>query len=216
MATTLEPISLTESKQLQQLEIIIEQNRIAFVQVAEALQHIRDNRLYRAEFKTFQAYCRDKWNFTRQYVNQIIAGAEAVRTLPQDLETMVSNQRSARELARVPTEHRAEVVQKAAEGGKVTAASIKAAAAPVMPTPQPDPIVKQAPALVAAFEAQEERQALPECEQPDFFAAIVDDNATAAIEDGSDLQITRLIMATEVSLQRLRKEKARRRLVTAQ
>ena len=137
---SLEPISLTESKQLQQLEIIIEANQHAFIQVAEALQHIRDNRLYRSDYASFEAYCKGKWGFSKTYANNLIQGSNAVKSLPKDLTTIVVNESTARALAAVPAPQRAEVIQKAAESGKVTAASIKAAAAPVMPVaPQPSP-----------------------------------------------------------------------------
>jgi hypothetical protein len=42
-------------------EIVIESGWQTFVQVGLALAQIRDGRLYKEEYHTFQAYCRLKW-----------------------------------------------------------------------------------------------------------------------------------------------------------
>lgn len=51
-----------------------------------------------------------------------------VMSLPPEKSTMVDNQRTARELSKVEPSRRAEVLEKAAAAGPVTAKSIKAAA----------------------------------------------------------------------------------------
>jgi hypothetical protein len=47
-----------------------------FVEVGLAFARIRDARLYRAEFPTFEAYCQTKWHYGRRYVYQLISGAQ--------------------------------------------------------------------------------------------------------------------------------------------
>ena len=54
---------------------------------------IRDSRLYRADFNTFEDYCRERWDFTRQRAHQLTEAAE-VSTMVD-----VQNERQARELA---------------------------------------------------------------------------------------------------------------------
>jgi hypothetical protein len=61
-----EPINLAESKRLIELEKIIEAGQQVFIAVGTALAEIRDARLYKSDFKTFEEYCHKKWNFTRQ------------------------------------------------------------------------------------------------------------------------------------------------------
>ena len=58
----------------------------------------------------------------------LIAGAEAVRSLPEKVSTMVPTLRAGREFARVEPEQRARAVQAVADDGiLVTAAAILAA-----------------------------------------------------------------------------------------
>jgi hypothetical protein len=47
-----------------------------FVQCGLALARIRDGRLYREQYNTFEDYCRDKWQYGRRYVNQLISAAQ--------------------------------------------------------------------------------------------------------------------------------------------
>ncbi|MHB8521892.1 MAG: hypothetical protein ACYDH9_14180 [Limisphaerales bacterium] len=50
----------------------------SFVDVGAALAQIRGQRLYRQHHKTFEAYCRQKWAYGRQYAYRLIGAAEAV------------------------------------------------------------------------------------------------------------------------------------------
>ena len=47
-----------------------------FVDVGLALARIRNGRLYRTEFETFEAYCQGKWQYGRRYVNYLVSAAE--------------------------------------------------------------------------------------------------------------------------------------------
>jgi hypothetical protein len=42
-------------------ERTIEQGGLTFIEVGAALQEIRDSKLYRAEFKSFERYCISRW-----------------------------------------------------------------------------------------------------------------------------------------------------------
>lgn len=125
-----EAITIAESKRLIELEALIAKGKQTFVEVGLALTQIRDCRLYRSDFDTFEAYCKKRWGFSRQYAHQIISGVAAVKALPPNLSTMVDTERQARALSKVPPAKRAEVLEKAAASGSVTAKSIKAAATP--------------------------------------------------------------------------------------
>jgi hypothetical protein len=87
---------------------------------------------HKSDFNTFEEYCKERWGWNRAHCNQLISGANAVKSLPAGLDTIVSNQGQARELARIEPEQRAEVVQQAkaladAEARPMTARDIKAA-----------------------------------------------------------------------------------------
>lgn len=121
---------LTESEKqvLSTCEGVIERGLKSFIEVGTALQAIRDNRLYRESFATFEAYCQDKWNLTSRHANRLIEAVEVNEDLrPMGLE-LPTNERQARPLSRVEPEIRAELWQTAldtAPNGKVTAAHVE-------------------------------------------------------------------------------------------
>ncbi len=87
---------------LAQLEAIIERGLQTYIEVGEALLEIRDGRLYRQSgYGAFEAYCRERWGWSRRYANyQIQAAKVAV-----NLGTIVpKNEAQARELAALTSE----------------------------------------------------------------------------------------------------------------
>lgn len=114
---------------------IANKTRDAAFEFWRVLTVIRDERLYRGEFKTFEECCQTLWGMSRQYLNSGIRAAE----IAQDLETMVSisNERTAREFTEVPKEDRPKVAeaakQVAAEKGrdKINSRDVKEAKAKI-------------------------------------------------------------------------------------
>ena len=47
-------------------EQIIERGLGTFVEVGQALVRIRNGRLYRADFPTFETYCESRWSMSRR------------------------------------------------------------------------------------------------------------------------------------------------------
>jgi hypothetical protein len=47
-----------------------------FLKVSRALKTIRDKRLFREEFRTFDEYCRAKWGKSGDEVDRLIAEAD--------------------------------------------------------------------------------------------------------------------------------------------
>ena len=122
----MEVISLQESKRLTQLEVVIKNGQETFVAVGSALAEIRDKKLYRSFYPTFDKYIEDVWGFTASRARQLCIAAETVKALP-----MVTNERAARALSKVPPPRRAGIVQKIVNAGqKVTAAAISKLAPP--------------------------------------------------------------------------------------
>ena len=80
---------------LQKHEAVIERGLATFVEVGEALLAIREQRLYLGEYTTFEAYCQDRWGWTRQRAHQQIQAAQVAGAL----STTVDNEAQARELA---------------------------------------------------------------------------------------------------------------------
>ena len=129
--------ALTESENLQltDLEGIIEAGMKTFVEVGAAIRLIRDKRLYRTTHSTFEDYCQDRWDWSRQRASQLIVAADVVAELSTVVDTPPTNERQARELGRVPQEKRAEVWETAVKSAPVkngepavTAQHVRAAA----------------------------------------------------------------------------------------
>jgi len=136
-------ITLDESRDLTHLENIIERGLDTFVEVGKALAEIRDRRLYRIEHKTFEAYCRDKWNMGRAYAHRLMVAAETVEMLP--MGDKPQSERQTRPLTKLPKEKRAEAWQKAVEAsptGQPTPKEVEAAvqSAEVTPKPEQSPV----------------------------------------------------------------------------
>lgn len=77
-------------------ERTIEGGLKTFVEVGRALTAIRDDRLYRAEYASFEAYCDERWALTARHVNRLIEAAE-VKSITGPIGP--ANEAQARELA---------------------------------------------------------------------------------------------------------------------
>ena len=82
------------------------------------LAEIRDSKLYRVHFSTFDAYCQEKWGFKKVYASYLITSAETVVGLPEKSFTMVNNEKQARALSSVPEPDREKVLEAASEKAK--------------------------------------------------------------------------------------------------
>ena len=100
-----------ENDRLDSLEAVIERGKKTFVEVGAALMEIRDSRLYRSQYKTFEEYCHAKWGFSRNFAHMQINAAE----IANEVLTIVNipNETTAREFVSVPPEDRPAVAQKA-------------------------------------------------------------------------------------------------------
>jgi hypothetical protein len=86
-------LATTETTRLAELEGAIERGLQTFIEVGRALIEIRDERLYRAAFPTFEAYCKGRWGFSARRGRQLMQAAEIGTVVP------VTNEAQARELA---------------------------------------------------------------------------------------------------------------------
>jgi hypothetical protein len=70
-----------ELSRLSELETVVEAGLQTFYDVGQALIEIRDSRLYRLNYKTWDGYCRDRWGMSFQHAARLIDAAEIVDTL---------------------------------------------------------------------------------------------------------------------------------------
>ena len=80
-------LTALELSELAQCEAVIAQGLRTFVDVGAALLKIRDDRLYKEEWTTFEAYCRDRWEC--QQHARISADLKQSELVTANLSTMV-------------------------------------------------------------------------------------------------------------------------------
>jgi hypothetical protein len=103
-------LSVTEVDRLGQCESVLEKGLQTFIEVGNALLEIRDSRLYRQEFKTFEEYLKERWNMSRAYAHRIIEASQFSALLP------IGNKPTSEGQARAMI---ADVVKKAAAQAQV-------------------------------------------------------------------------------------------------
>lgn len=125
-------ITAIEINELSTCESVIERGLKTFYEVGDALQTIRDRRLYRVTHDTFEGYCKERWQMERRQAYRLMDAADVVRDVSnwtQNNDVILPRTESqARPLTQVQPEHRAEVWTRAVESapdGKITAAHVE-------------------------------------------------------------------------------------------
>ena len=76
-----EQLNPKELARRDRLEAVIAAGQKSFREVGQALQAIRQDRLYRATHDTFEAYCKERWGMVHRHADRLIASADAVGVL---------------------------------------------------------------------------------------------------------------------------------------
>lgn len=76
-----DPLTKEEAGWLTKLEKTIENSLAAFYQLGYALILIRDTRLYREKYKTFEEYCRKRWGIAKTHSYRLIEACHVVDNL---------------------------------------------------------------------------------------------------------------------------------------
>lgn len=124
LAAIAESLTSAELDLLTECEDTISRGLETFREVGEALTAVRENRLYRAEFLTFEAYAEARWSLSGRRINQLINASLVGTIVPE-----IKNEAQARELASLldnPDQIRSaydEAVKRT--NGKPTAAAIR-------------------------------------------------------------------------------------------
>jgi hypothetical protein len=75
------PLTAREKTLIAELEAIVERGLERFLAVGEALATIRNQRLYRTHYPTFEQYVRDRFGLARSSVDQLIRSSQTEQTL---------------------------------------------------------------------------------------------------------------------------------------
>lgn len=190
-------LTSAEADLLEQAEATIARGIKAFREVGDALISVRENRLYRAEYVTFEDYCRDRWQLERATAYRAIQSAQ-VASILSPIGEEIKNEAQARELAPLlesPDDMRAAFTEAIARSdGKPTAAVIREVVRERM-----DPASPLAQAAERELDKLEARPApIPEAERftPERIAEI-EDFVRPAVQFG------RLVSACEWFLEQL-------------
>lgn len=115
-------LTITEQNKLAECEAVIERGLKTFIDVGNALLEIRDSRLYRGEFGTFDDYCRDRWGFSKPRATQLIQAAQVIDTLQNgnNCYQIPVNEAQARPLTSLPPDEQIRVWQQAVDTAPIT------------------------------------------------------------------------------------------------
>lgn len=80
------PLSAQEKSRLASCEKIIQNHFQTYREAGAALAEIRDKRLYRAQYSTFEVYCHVKWEMSKTQANRLIQAANVVESLSKSLQ----------------------------------------------------------------------------------------------------------------------------------
>ena len=118
---------ITQEKQLvEKHETTIKKGLNTFVEVGQALLEIRDKKLYRIDYKTFEEYCQEKWQMTRRRSYQLIEASLAIENVNPGTQ-MPKNEKEVRALVSLEPEVQNAVWQETVEkhGDKITAQKVQ-------------------------------------------------------------------------------------------
>ena len=73
------PLSL-----LQEQEVIIQKGLMGLLVVGAALRKIKEDKLYKDNYSTYDEYCQQRWNFTPQHANRLIKAATVVEKIKNE------------------------------------------------------------------------------------------------------------------------------------
>lgn len=99
-----------------------------FYEVGEALLEIRDSRLYRNDYSTFEECCSKEWGISRPRAYQLMDAAGMVDRLSTIVDILPTTESQARPLAILEPDQQVQAWQKAIEiapEGKITAAIVQ-------------------------------------------------------------------------------------------
>jgi hypothetical protein len=134
---------------LAELEGVIANGMLTFVEVGRALAKIRDLKLYAANHKTFDAYCKSRWGMGRAYAYRQIAAAEVVANWRHDTLDPPDNESQARQLAKLPAAKQVaawqEAVTTSPSGQQVTAQRVALVVASMLPQRKKTVVYKPPP-----------------------------------------------------------------------
>lgn len=143
MNEVLKPLSDGERLRFEQCREVVRRNLKTCFEVGAALLEIRESKLYREHWTSFEKFCQAEFNIGKSHAYRLIDASGVKKTVETSpIGDAVQSESHARALKDVPVELRTEVLEAAAaacEGGEPTADAIREAAKTIAP---PKPIIE--------------------------------------------------------------------------
>ena len=111
------------------LENVIERGLQTFMDVGSALLEIRDKKLYKPNYKTFELYCRERWKMSQPRAYQLMDAAKVTQNLSTNVELSPNRESQVRPLAKLKPKQQRKVWKAAvqsANGEQPTARQVEA------------------------------------------------------------------------------------------
>jgi hypothetical protein len=123
----MEILNIDESHELERCEVVIKQGLQTFIEVGQALMTIKEKRLYRIAFKTFEDYCVERWSINKAYANRLIQATESITNLTPMGVILPQSERQVRPLTSLEPEIQKEVWKEVVKthGDNITAAKVQ-------------------------------------------------------------------------------------------
>jgi phage N-6-adenine-methyltransferase len=124
----MEQLTKVEKSILQECEEVIDKGMKSFIEVGNALLKIRDGKLYKTNFSTFEDYCRERWGMERRQAYRLMDAADVVENVSRGTQILPTSERQARPLSLLSPKEQADIweeVVETAPGGKITASFVQ-------------------------------------------------------------------------------------------
>lgn len=120
-------LNIDESHELERCEVVIKQGLQTFIEVGQALMTIKEKRLYRIGFKTFEDYCVERWSISRPRAFQLIEAANVISGLSTIVDILPKTESQVRPLTSLEPEIQKEVWTEVVKthGDNITAAKVQ-------------------------------------------------------------------------------------------
>jgi N6-adenosine-specific RNA methylase IME4 len=113
-------LTIIEQTRLEQCEAVIDQGLKTFTDVGKALLEIRDLKLYRKEYDTFENYCQKRWGWERRHAYRMIDAAQVVENVSHGTQIVPISERQARPLTSLEPDQQREAWQRVIEKAPAT------------------------------------------------------------------------------------------------
>lgn len=139
------PLTEEEQQDLIRREEYIEDNLQTLFSVGKAFADIRDRKLYRETHRTFEDYCKDRWQISRPRAYQLIDASVVQENLSTNVDKgtpLPTNESQTRALKKAPPEKQLDIWQKAVaqnDGRVPSARQIIQVVELEQPKPKPQP-----------------------------------------------------------------------------